>query len=382
MNQAGFAEVSKSIAIIAGEASGDLLGADLLQQLQHSYPDLRVAGIGGPKLRAAGCECWWDYSQLAVFGLVEVLRHLPRLLRLRRRLYQRLLEWQPQLVITIDAPDFNLPLAARLKQHGIPVIHYVCPSIWAWRQNRVHTLARSVQHVLCLLPFERDFLLRHQVPATFVGHPSADQMQPEPAAGQQLREQHGIAAGQPVIALLPGSRDSEIQRLLPAFLQTIPLLKQPVTIVSALVKDEHRLQLREWHRRYAADTELVLLTQAHAVLQMADAALLASGTITLEAMLCGCPMVVAYRLNNLSWQILKQFKLYKAEHVSLPNLLAGRALVPEILQDQVQPDRLAAELQCLLESDQSALRADFDRLAKPLRRNAGRQAAQVAAGFL
>ncbi len=373
------------IAIVSGEASGDLLGANLLEHLRPYQPAMQVAGIGGSRLNAAGCDCWWHYQELAVFGLVEVLKHLPRLLRLRKLLLKRLLDWQPDIVITIDAPDFNLPLAAKLKKHGIPVIHYVCPSIWAWRQNRVHTLAKSVNHVLCLLPFEQDFLTKHQVAATFVGHPIADQIISPSGNRQALRKQAQLPESTSLIALLPGSRDSEINRLLPVFLQAATLLKQPVTLISALTKTDHQQQLKQWHKAIAADIPLQLLTgtnAAQSALEMADAALVASGTVTLEAMLCNSPMVVAYRLHPLSWYILKWFKLYKASHVSLPNLLAGKTLVPEILQHAVTPATLAFELEKLLAGDQTELRHDFMRLSAQLRCNAGQRAAEVVNSFL
>ncbi len=377
---------SVKIAVITGEASGDLLGANLIEHLQPLQPSMQLAGIGGERLQALGFDCWWHYQELTVFGLVEVLKHLRRLLRLRKQLLQRLLEWRPDIVITIDAPDFNLPLAAKLKQQGIPVIHYVCPSIWAWRQNRVHTLAKSVDHVLCLLPFERDFLHQHQVAATFVGHPVADQIAPQ-SAGQRtaLQQQSKQNDSRPVIALLPGSRDSEITRLLPAFMQAAALLEQPVTLVTAVTKTSHQQLLEQQHQSFAAGIKLTVLhgpNAAQSALQMADAALLASGTVTLEAMLCNCPMVVAYRLHPLTWYILKWFKLYKASHVSLPNLLAGNSLVPEILQHAVTPAVLAEELKALLNNDQTELRAQFTRLSSRLRRNAGRRAAEVVNSLL
>lgn len=382
---APFPTTAKKIALIAGEASGDLLGANLVAALQKTHPNLKLAGIGGPRLQAADCECWWEYHELAVFGLAEVLRHLPRLLNLRKQLLQRLLDWQPDVVITIDAPDFNLPLAAKLKQQGIPVVHYVCPSIWAWRQNRVHALAKSVDHVLCLLPFERDFLEQHNVAATFTGHPLADEINTKPPGRSDVHQQYDIPDSQPVVALLPGSRDSELKRLLLPFLQTISYLQQPVTVITALTKDSHRNMFRQYQKTHLANTSVILLDGHDATqkaLHAADAALLASGTVTLEAMLCGCPMVVAYRLQGLTWQILKQFNLYKAKYVCLPNLLADEALVPEILQNDVKPERLAAELQTLLDHDQSELRKRFTTLSSHLRRQAGQRAATVVADYL
>lgn len=375
----------RKVAVIAGEASGDALGGDLITHLQDTFPHLHVAGVGGQRLRAAGCDCWWDISELEAFGLVEVLRHLPRLLRLRKQLRRRLLAWQPDVVITIDAPDFNLPLAARLKQHGIRVVHYVCPSVWAWRQNRVFTLARSVDHVLCLLPFERDFLSRHNVPATFVGHPAAERIGAEQPARDALRREHGLSDDKPLIAVLPGSRDSELKRLLPAFLQAVARLETSPLILTALTRGAHHEWFREWHRQYAPGVSVKVLEgdhAAHTALRLADAALLASGTVTLEAMLCGCPMVVAYRLQPLTWQILKQFRLYKAKYVSLPNLLADQRLVPEILQNDVTPERLANELHSLLDQDRQPLREHFAQLSTTLRRHAGRRAATVVTELL
>lgn len=343
------------LIVIAGETSGDRLGAQLLAELNPRV-QFESAGIGGPALQQQGLQCWWHADELAVFGLVEVLRHLPRLLRLRRQLLQRIVTWQPDLVITIDAPDFNLPLAKKLRQHGIRVLHYVCPSVWAWRQGRVQTLRQATDRVMCLLPFEAQFLQRHQVTASYTGHPLVallQQFQQQPHyAPQRLREQLGLSSDDTVLALMPGSRESEIQRLWPLFLRAATRLPQPLQIVSCAAHAGLRPWLEQQHRQLAPELPMHWLEPADhgswQALRVADAALLASGTITLEAMLLATPMVVSYRLHALSWLLLKQLRLYKAAYVSLPNLLAAGPMVPELLQDQASPDRLAEALLPLL----------------------------------
>jgi len=343
------------LIVIAGETSGDRLGAALLAELSTRLRT-ESAGIGGPQMQGQGLECWWHADELAVFGLIEVLRHLPRLLRLRRQLLDKIIAWQPDLVVTIDAPDFNLPLAIKLRQRGIRVVHYVCPSVWAWRQGRVKTLRRAVDRVMCLLPFETQFLHRHGVPASYTGHPLVPallqfrqdpQQQPE-----HLRSRLDWSPEATVLAMLPGSRDSEIRRLWPLFLHTARRLSQPMQMVTCAVTAEQRQWMQQQQQALAPECHIHWLEPARhgswQALHMADVALLGSGTVTLEALLLATPMVVSYRLHTLTWMLLKHLRLYKAAHVSLPNLLAGKRVVPELLQRAANADTLAVAINALL----------------------------------
>jgi lipid-A-disaccharide synthase len=343
------------LIVIAGETSGDRLGAALLAELSTRLRT-ETAGIGGPQMQGQGLECWWRADELAVFGLVEVVRHLPRLLRLRRQLLHKIIAWQPDLVVTIDAPDFNLPLAIKLRQNGIRVLHYVCPSVWAWRQGRVRTLRRAVDRVMCLLPFEAEFLHRHGVPASYTGHPLVPGLlrfrQDPQQRSEHLRSQLGWSTDDIVLALLPGSRDSEIRRLWPLFLRTAMRLPQPLQMVTCAISAEQRQWMQQQQQALAPECHIHWLEPAgHGswqALRMADVALLASGTVTLEALLLETPMVVSYRLHALTWMLLKHLRLYKAAHVSLPNLLAGKRVVPELLQQAASADNLAAAIHALL----------------------------------
>lgn len=359
------------IAILAGEASGDQLGARLIKGLLQHRTSLHIAGIGGKNMNAAGLDCWWHSDELAVFGLVEVIQHVPRLLKLRRQLLTKLVEWQPELVITIDAPDFYLPLAARLKKNAIPVIHYVCPSVWAWRQNRVQKIRKSVDHLLCLLPFEQQFLSTHRVAATFVGHPLTDTVKPLPSDIQaEKRKQYGEPDNL-IIAILPGSRNSELQRHTTNFFESCQRLQKElsgtITILSAVSKPEHRERLLAAHQKHCSSLRLKILPTAGEALAVADVALVASGTVTLEAMLYQCPMVVGYILNPVTWQIMDKGKLYKADHIALPNLLAGERLVPELLQKDASPEQLALSLLDVLQSDTVKLKRRFAELSTLLK---------------
>lgn len=358
------------LVLIAGETSGDHLGANLVQALSEREPLLELAGIGGPRLRQLGLQGWWTTEELTAFGLVEVLRHLPRLLRLRKQLLRKIIAWQPDLVITIDAPDFNLPLGRRLRSHGIKVVHYVCPSVWAWRQGRVSTLRQAADMTLCLLPFEAQFLHQHQVPARFTGHPLRTQMQafmqqPEQQP-QAIREQLQLHPTVPVVALLPGSRSSEIRTLWPLFLRAASQLPAAVQLLTCAINPQQLVWMQAQQR--------LLLPQAHMhwldpqqhgswrALLAADAAMLCSGTVTLEAMLVATPMLVAYRMHALSWFLLKHLRLYKAKYVSLPNLLASRLLVPELLQGAANASTLTTTCTELLSAHGASMREQLQDL--------------------
>ncbi len=335
------------IALVAGEASGDLLGAGLIKELRARFPDAEFAGVGGPRMRAEGFDAWEDCGALAVMGLVEVLRHLPRLLSLRRKLSTRLLAWQPDVFIGIDAPDFNLGLERKLKRTGIRTVHYVSPSVWAWREGRAAKIADSADLVLCLFPMEPPIYARHGIPAVFVGHPLADSFPLHPD-GLAERRALGLEAERPVLALLPGSRAGEIRRLLPTFLEAARLLSDLVPHLQVVIPaaDAACRALIEAELGAGDPLRPVLLDgQAHQAMMAADVVLLASGTAALEAMLAKRPMVVGYRISALTYRIVMALGMMKTNHYSLPNVLANEPIVPELMQGDCTPENLVAALQ-------------------------------------
>lgn len=372
------------IAIVVGEASGDQLARGLINALRSRYPDAEFVGLTGPQMRAAGCQSWGDCQQLAVMGLVEVIGHLPRLRRLMRTLRQRLRDDPPDVLIGIDAPDFNLRLEAYARKLGIPTVHYVCPSVWAWRQSRVKTVRRSCDLVLCLLPFEKEFLQQHAVRAEFVGHPLADEIAAA-ADRSACRQQLNVPSG-PCLAILPGSRNSEIALLAPVFLATAEQLFGQLPQLScrvAAASTDIAARLRALVAEAGLANKIVVHEEAtRSVVGAADAVLLASGTATLETMLLGRPMVVAYKANPITAWIGR--RLVRIPYFSLPNLLAGEALVAEFLQEQARPEVLAAALRELLNArDQNAAMLQrFARLGAGLRRNASERAADAVLSLL
>ena len=331
------------IAIIAAEASGDLLGAGLMQALQRAIPDARFEGIGGPRMQAVGMQLFEPMESLSVMGLVEVLRHLPRLLRLRRALRSRWLSDPPDLFIGVDAPDFNLTLERHLRSAGVPTVHYVSPTVWAWREGRVAKLRAAADLLLSIFPFEPEFLARHGVKAAYVGHTLAADMPMEPDR-RAARELLGLAQDAPVLAVLPGSRHSEIERLARPFLLTardcarqLPGLR----VVTPLVNESGGRLWRRQRELHAPELEVVECPQqSRQAMAAADVVLTASGTATFEAMLSKRPMVVGYKLNALTYAIAKWLHLVKLEHVAMANLLAGEALAPEFIQDACEPEQL------------------------------------------
>ena len=371
-------------AIVVGEASGDQLARGLIAALRERWPDAEFAGVTGPLMRDAGCESWSDYQPLAIMGLVEVLRHLPGLRRLMRRLEQRLLDERPDMLIGIDAPDFNLRLEAFARRHGIPTVHYVCPSVWAWREGRVKTIRRSCDHVLCLLPFEPGFLAGHGVAGTFVGHPLADEIgQPEPATA--ARRRLGLDEAE-TLALLPGSRGAEVDRLGPLYIDTMNWLleRRPALrfmVAAANAKIAGRMQALVAASGHDAICD-IRTGAVRDVLAAADAALVASGTATLETMLMQRPMVVAYRINALTAWIVR--RLARVDYAALPNLLAGGPLVPEFLQDDAQPSVLGAALLEQLQggSEREHTLQRFAELGDELRCGASSRAADAIVGML
>ncbi len=373
------------IALCAGEASGDLLGADLVRALRERFPNAEFAGIAGPKMRAAGVASWWDASELSVMGLAEVLRHLPRLLRLRRDFRQRVLDWKPDVFIGIDAPDFNLGVEKWLKARGVRTVHDVSPSIWAWREERAEKIGNSADRVLCLFPMEPPIYAKHGVDARFIGHPLADSM-PLRTDRNTARRELDVTGDGPVLALLPGSRMGEIARMLPTFLDTADRVGAQLPGLEVLIPaaDEHckraiESQLRQTPLAHARAR--ILDGQAQQAMIAGDVVLLASGTAALEAMLAKRPMVIGHRIAPATYRIVKLFGLLKSRFVSLPNILANRELVPECLQDDCTPERLSTELLRWLRDPAAfaAVEPEFLRIHEELRRDASRQAANAIA---
>jgi lipid-A-disaccharide synthase len=375
------------IAIVAGEVSGDRLGAGLIRAVLARRPDIRFSGIAGPLMQAAGAKAWRHSDELAVMGLAEVVRHLPRLRRIIRELEARLLADPPDLYIGIDAPDFNLRIERTARAAGIPTVHYVSPSVWAWRSGRVRVLREACDQVLCLLPFEADFLHRHQVPAVFVGHPLADELpvDPDPLAA---RRELGLAEAGRVLAIMPGSRGGELERLGPVFAQTARWLKTrlpDLVFVAPMARPDLRSRFAAQWQQAADGLPIHLIDgQSHTAMAAADAILLASGTATLEAMLLNRPMVVAYRIAPLSYALVKLFRLIHVRYMALPNLLADRPLVPEFVQGQVEPETLGTALLELLEEsgDRQALGERFRALGAGLRQAASERAADAVLAML
>lgn len=369
------------IVLVAGEASGDNLGAKLIEALRERLPEARFAGIAGPRMIAAGCEVWERAESLSVMGLFEIIPHLPRLLAIRQRLIRRVLAERPAVYVGVDAKEFNLRLAPRLKEHGIRTVQYVSPQVWAWRQGRVRTIGRAVDLVLCLLPFEKQFYDAHHVRAEFVGHPLADQvpLSLERFAARQALE---VDPQGSYVALLPGSRQGEVTRLSPDFAATVAWLRQrrPDLKFLAALANTHARHVLQAALEAAGVREHVILIdgQAQQVMAASDAVLLASGTATLEATLVKRPMVVAYRLGTLTAFLLKHLKLFKAPFFAQPNLLAGHQVVPEYFNGEVRADVLGPAVLAQLErADRDQLVQTFTSIHETLRRNASARAAEA-----
>jgi lipid-A-disaccharide synthase len=368
------------IGFVAGESSGDQLGAALIDALRARVPRLECFGVAGPRMIAAGCEAWANAEELAVMGLAEVLRHLPRLLRLRRRLVERFVAARPQVFVGIDAPEFNLGLAARLKARGICTVQYVSPQVWAWRQGRVRTIGRACDLVLCLLPFETSFYESHGVRAVFVGHPLADQIALDTDRGAARRALQ-IPEDAKVIAILPGSRVSEVARLGEDFAGAAAWIAAQRPAVEFIAPMATRAVREVFERQAAAALPRIRLTDGRAreALAACNVALVASGTATLETLLSQRPMVVAYRLSAATVFVARRLALVKSPYMALPNLLAGRPLVPEFFQDEVTAQALGSAL--LRELDDPArtatLVAQFRRMHVELRTSAAERAANA-----
>ncbi len=373
------------VGLVAGEASGDTLGADLIHALKRRVPDAQFFGVAGPKMRAAGCEGWEPAESLAVMGLFEVLRDLPRLIRLLSRIKRMLLAARPDVFVGIDAPDTNLRLSRTLHAAGIPTVQYVSPQVWAWRQGRARGIRESVDLVLCLLPFEKRFYDEQGVPAVFVGHPLADAI-PDSVDRAAARRALEVEIDATVVALLPGSRRGEVARLAADFAATAawmaaqrPELKFVAPMASAATREIFSRVLR----RDAPALKVQLVDgQATCVLSAADVVLVASGTASLQAALCKRPMVVVYRLGSLTAWAMR--RLVKSKFFAQPNLLADRRVVGEYFQEQIIPEAIGAELLMWLDDPKrrDALEQEFSRIHADLRRGAGTRAAQAILDLL
>ena len=380
---------SPTIAIIAGEVSGDILGAGLIHALKARYPHAKFIGIGGERMIAEGFETLFDMDELSVMGLVEVLKHLPRLLKIRRSIIEQLSALKPDVFIGIDAPDFNLDVELKLKQRGIKTIHYVSPSVWAWRQKRVYKIAAATNLVLAFLPFEKAFYDRFNVPCRFIGHTMADAIPLKPNRDEACQLLN-LDSTQRYVAMLVGSRGSEVEFLSEPFLQTAQLLHQrypDVKFLVPLINQKRRQQFEQIKQRVAPELDMILLDgNARAAMITAEATLLASGTAALEAMLCKSPMVVGYRMKPFTYFLAK--RLVKTKYVSLPNLLADEMLVPELIQEDCNPTNLAEKLSQYLSEDKSAVQnrhvllQRFVELHQRIQCNADQQAAQAVIDLL
>lgn len=375
------------VGLVAGEASGDTLGADLINALRRRAPDTQFFGVAGPKMLAAGCESWEPAESLAVMGLFDVLLELPRLARLLSRIKRRFLTARPDVFVGIDAPDTNLRLARSLHAAGIPTVQYVSPQVWAWRQGRARSMRQSIDLVLCLLPFEKRFYDEHGIPAEFVGHPLADAI-PEKIDREAARLALGLELNATVIALLPGSRRGEVARLAGDFAATARWLKEQrpaLKFIAPMASAATREIFYKVLRQDAPNVDVQLIDgQATRALSAANVVMVASGTASLEAALCKRPMVVVYRLGAFTAWLLTRLNLVKSKFFAQPNLLADQRVVGEYFQHQIIPESIGAELLMWLDDTErrGALEREFSRIHADLRRGAGSRAAQAILDLL
>jgi lipid-A-disaccharide synthase len=336
------------VLVSAGEASGDLYASAVVSRLRESRPDTEFFGCAGPRMRAAGVEAVVESESLAVVGIVEVLSHLPRIYGEFRKLVRAARERHPDLAILADSPDFHLRVARKLHKDGIPVIYLIAPQAWAWRKGRVHTLRETVRHLLCIFPFEESFFREHGVPATYIGHPLARMVRPSMSKAEFL-ERHGIPTGRPLVALLPGSRTGEVARHLEPVAEAVTRIRErkpECVFVAGTPQGFGRRASESFWERFSRQTIQIIEGSTWDLLAHSDLALAASGTVTIEAALLGTPMVTFYRVSPLSWMLGR--RLVRVPFLSMVNLVAGRGIVPELIQDDLQPERLAAEALRLL----------------------------------
>ena len=369
------------IGIVANEPSGDQLGALLVRALRQRRPELQFVGVAGPKMLAEGCVSLFPMERLSVMGLVEVVKVLPELLRARRELVSELIRRAPALVIGVDAPDFNLGLERRLKAAGVPSVHLVSPTVWAWRPGRVRAIRRSVDLMLSIFPFEAEFLRRHRIPVEYVGHPLADEFPLEVDHGAARRELGVAERGETLISLLPGSRRSEVELLGRPMLETalwIAARRPSVQFLAPMVSPPLHARFEMMRREVAPDLPLQLVDgRSREVIAAADCVLTASGTATLETLLLKRPMVVAYRLNGLTYRLVTLLRLIRVRYAAMANLLVGRELAPEFLQDRSRPELMGPALLALL--DDAERRAEIHRVYTDVHRELKQNAAQRAA---
>ena len=374
------------IAIVAGEASGDLLGGHLMRALKAQRSDLTFIGIAGPKMMAEGAKSLFSIEKLSVRGYVEVITHLYGLLKLRRSLLKQLLAEKPDIFIGVDAPDFNFWLERKLKKHGIPTIHYVSPSIWAWRGGRMGKIKRAVSHMLALFPFEPALYEKAGVPVTFIGHPLADEipLRPSKTAAREILK---IEKSKQVIAMLPGSRQSEVRQHAELFVNTAKIISQDNQntqfLVPLITRETRAIFEQALYKDMTQEIELnILFGHAHDAMEAADVVLVASGTATLEAALLKRPMVITYRMPTLSWWILKRMNYLP--YVGLPNILAGKFVVPELLQKEATPQKLADAVSLLLvdRNHVQEIKQEFTAIHQSLKQNSAKKAASVILSYL
>lgn len=367
--------------MVAGEPSGDVLAAGMVAELKRQYPNAVIEGIGGPNMMKNGFHSLFDMETLSVMGLVEVLSHLPAILKIKKQLLTHFEKNPPDIFVGIDAPDFNLRVEKTLKARGIKTMHYVSPTVWAWREKRIHKIAKACNRVLGLFPFEQQVYDKYQVPYTFVGHTMADAIAIEPDQ-KAARQSLGLDSDQRVLAVLPGSRRGEVETLLPVFLETIEAIHSKQSDITFVIPaaNEHRLAqindiLSNSDNAQARLPIKISQGTAREAMIASDVILLASGTATLEAMLCKRPMVAAYKLAPLTYRIMQ--RLYKAPFFTLPNLLANEAIIPELLQDDVNAENMSKQLLNFFESDNSVLISRFTDLHHTLKCNADKTAAKA-----
>ena len=377
------------IALVAGEVSGDILGAGLIRALKVKYPNARFVGIAGERMIAEGCETLVDMEEIAVMGLAEIVKHLPRLLKIRKMVVETMSAQKPDIFIGIDAPEFNLYVEDKLKAQGIKTVHYVSPSVWAWRQKRIYKIARATDLVLAFLPFEKAFYDRFNVPCCFVGHTMADSIPLKPDRHEACNVLN-IDEKQSYMAILVGSRSAEVELLSTPFLQTALRLKEKfpdLKFLVPLINQKRRQQFEQFKARLAPDLDMILLDgNARQAMIVAEVTLLASGTAALECMLCKSPMVVGYRMKPLTYFLAKH--LVKTPYISLPNLLADEMLVPEMIQEDCTAEKLTETLIPYLEQDESAVQnrhvliQRFTELHQQIQCDADKQAAQAVIDLL
>lgn len=377
------------IALVAGEVSGDILGAGLIRALKVKYPNAHFVGIAGERMIAEDCETLVDMEEIAVMGLAEIVKHLPRLLKIRKMVVETMSAQKPDIFIGIDAPEFNLYVEDKLKAQGIKAVHYVSPSVWAWRQKRIYKIARATDLVLAFLPFEKAFYDRFNVPCRFVGHTMADSIPLKPNRHEACNVLN-IDEKQRYMAILVGSRSAEVELLSTPFLQTALRLKEKfpdLKFLVPLINKKRRQQFEQFKARLAPDLDMILLDgNARQAMIAAEVTLLASGTAALECMLCKSPMVVGYRMKPLTYFLAKH--LVKTPYISLPNLLADEMLVPEMIQEDCTAEKLTEKLTPYLEQDESAVQnrhvliQRFTELHQQIQCDADKQAAQAVIDLL